>query len=54
MNCLDAETLAAWFDGGLSGAALEDVRSHDATYVSSNFTVKFRSSGQLIFTFVGV
>ena len=30
MNCLDAETLAAWFDGGLSGAALEDVRSHVA------------------------
>ena len=31
MNCLDAETLAAWFDGGLSGAALEDVQSHVAT-----------------------
>ena len=31
MNCLDAETLAAWFDGGLSGAALEEVRSHVAT-----------------------
>ena len=30
MNCLDPETLAAWFDGGLSGAALEDVRSHVA------------------------
>ena len=30
MNCLDAETLAAWIDGGLSGAALEDVRSHVA------------------------
>ena len=30
MNCLDAETLAAWFDDGLSGAALEDVRSHVA------------------------
>jgi len=30
VNCLDAETLAAWFDGGLSGAALEDVRSHVA------------------------
>ncbi len=30
MNCLDAETLAAWFDGGLSGAALEDIRSHVA------------------------
>jgi len=31
VNCLDAETLAAWFDGGLSGAALEDVQSHVAT-----------------------
>jgi Putative zinc-finger len=30
VNCLDAETLAAWFDGSLSGAALEDVRSHVA------------------------
>jgi pyruvate/2-oxoglutarate dehydrogenase complex dihydrolipoamide acyltransferase (E2) component len=30
VNCLDGETLAAWFDGGLSGAALEDVRSHVA------------------------
>jgi hypothetical protein len=30
VNCLDAETLAAWFEGGLSGAALEDVRSHVA------------------------
>jgi len=30
VNCLDAETLAAWFDGGLSGAALEDVQSHVA------------------------
>lgn len=30
MNCLDAETLAAWVDGGLSGAALEDVRLHVA------------------------
>jgi putative zinc finger protein len=30
VNCLDAETLAAWFDGGLNGAALEDVRSHVA------------------------
>ena len=30
MNCLDAETLAAWVDGGLKGAALEDVRSHVA------------------------
>jgi len=30
VNCLDAETLAAWFDGGLKGAALEDVRAHVA------------------------
>jgi len=30
VNCLDAETLAAWFDGGLSGAALEEVHSHVA------------------------
>ncbi|PYR82612.1 MAG: hypothetical protein DMF87_00780 [Acidobacteria bacterium] len=30
MNCLDAETLAAWMDGGLTGAALEDVRGHVA------------------------
>lgn len=30
MNCLDAETLAAWFDGGLSGAPLEELRSHVA------------------------
>ena len=30
MNCLDAETLAAWFDGSLSGVALEDVQSHVA------------------------
>ena len=30
MNCLDAETLAAWFDDGLSAAALEEVRSHVA------------------------
>ena len=30
MNCLDAETLAAWFDDGLKGAALEDVRAHVA------------------------
>ena len=30
MNCLDAETLAAWVDGGLKGAALEDVRTHVA------------------------
>ena len=26
--CLDAETLAAWIDGGLSGAALEMAQSH--------------------------
>jgi putative zinc finger protein len=31
VNCLDGETLAAWFDGGLSGAALEEVQSHVAT-----------------------
>lgn len=30
MNCLDAETLAAWMDGGLKGAALEDVQTHVA------------------------
>ena len=30
MNCLDAETLAAWLDGGLKGAALEDVQTHVA------------------------
>jgi hypothetical protein len=30
VNCLDAETLAAWMDGGLTGAALEDVRAHVA------------------------
>jgi hypothetical protein len=30
VNCLDAETLAAWFDGGLRGAALENVRAHVA------------------------
>jgi len=30
VNCLDVETLAAWFDGGLSGAALADVQSHVA------------------------
>jgi putative zinc finger protein len=30
VNCLDAETLAAWMDGGLSGAALDDVQSHVA------------------------
>lgn len=29
-SCLDAETLAAWADGGLSGAALEDAQSHVA------------------------
>jgi hypothetical protein len=33
VNCLDPETLAAWMDGGLSGAALEDVRSHVADCV---------------------
>jgi hypothetical protein len=30
VNCLDAETLAAWMDGGLTTAALEDVRAHVA------------------------
>jgi hypothetical protein len=30
VTCLDAETLAAWMDGGLTGAALEDVRAHVA------------------------
>jgi hypothetical protein len=30
VNCLDAETLAAWMDGGLSGTALEDVCAHVA------------------------
>jgi hypothetical protein len=30
VNCLDAETLAAWMDGGLKGAALEDVQTHVA------------------------
>lgn len=30
MNCLDAETLATWMDGGLTNAALEDVRAHVA------------------------
>jgi putative zinc finger protein len=30
VNCLDAETLAAWMDGGLSGAALEQVQLHVA------------------------
>ncbi len=29
-SCLDAEALAAWVDGGLSGAALEMARSHVA------------------------
>ena len=29
-SCLDAETLAAWMDGGLSGAALELAQSHVA------------------------
>ena len=29
-SCLDAETLAAWIDGGLSGAALEMAQSHVA------------------------
>ncbi len=29
--CLDAETLAAWFDGGLKGAALEDAQAHAAS-----------------------
>lgn len=28
--CLDAETLAAWIDGGLTGAALESAESHVA------------------------
>jgi hypothetical protein len=30
VNCLDAETLAAWMDGGLATAAVEDVRAHVA------------------------
>ena len=30
MNCLDAETLAAWMDGGLTGAALAEVQAHVA------------------------
>jgi hypothetical protein len=30
VNCLDAETLAAWMDGGLTGAALADVQAHVA------------------------
>ena len=29
-SCLDAETIAAWMDGGLSGAALEIAQSHVA------------------------
>lgn len=29
-GCLDAETLAAWFDGGLAGAALEIAQTHVA------------------------
>ncbi len=29
-SCLDAETLAAWIDGGLSGAALEMTQTHVA------------------------
>jgi hypothetical protein len=29
-SCLDAETLSAWIDGGLSGAALEIAQSHVA------------------------
>ena len=29
-SCLDAETLSAWIDGGLSGAALEVAQSHVA------------------------
>ncbi len=29
--CLDAETFAAWFDGGLEGAALADAESHAST-----------------------
>ena len=29
-SCLDAETLAAWIDGGLSGAALEMAQTHVA------------------------
>src|SRR4051794_38580481 len=28
--CLDAETIAAWMDGGLSGAALERAQMHAA------------------------
>jgi len=31
VNCLDAETLAAWMDGGLKGAALADVQTHVAS-----------------------
>ena len=30
MNCLDAETLAAWMDGGLTGAPLQEVEAHVA------------------------
>lgn len=30
MNCLDAETLAAWSEGGLKGAELADVQAHVA------------------------
>ena len=30
MNCLDAETLAAWSEGGLKGAELADVQTHVA------------------------
>src|SRR5262245_44958665 len=29
-DCLDAETLAAWIDGGLKGAALERAHAHVA------------------------
>jgi hypothetical protein len=32
-SCLDAETLAAWVDGGLSGAALEMAQTHVADCV---------------------
>jgi hypothetical protein len=30
VNCLDAETLAAWMDGGLKGAPLHEVEAHVA------------------------
>ena len=30
MNCLDAETLAAWMDGGLKGAPLKELEVHVA------------------------